>query len=69
MTKALSHQDATCLSVKRKWYIRYQEICRPEALVLRRKKRPGWGWLLIAVIIIDSLLAAGAWFAVGYIVQ
>jgi hypothetical protein len=32
-------------------------------------KRPGWGWLLIAVIVIDCLLAAGAWFAVGYIVQ
>jgi hypothetical protein len=37
--------------------------------MLRWKKRPGWGRLLIAVIVIDSLLAAGAWFAVGYIVQ
>jgi hypothetical protein len=29
-----------------------------------------WGWLLIAmiaIIAVDTLLAAGAWFAVGYI--
>jgi hypothetical protein len=36
-----------------------------EALIYGRK----CGWLLIAVIAIDSLLAAGVWFAVGYIVQ
>ena len=29
--------------------------------------RPGWRRLLLAVIAIDSLLAVGAWFAVGYI--
>ena len=31
--------------------------------------RPGWRWLLLAVIAMDSLLAVGVWFAVGYIVQ
>ena len=39
-----------------------------EELIFGRKS-PGWGWLLMAVIAIDSLLAAGVWFAVGYIVQ
>ena len=30
-----------------------------------------WGWILIAIIAVlaaDTLLAAGAWFAVGYII-
>jgi hypothetical protein len=25
------------------------------------------GWLLIAIIAVDSLLAAGAWYAIGFI--
>lgn len=39
----------------------------PRAAIERSK----WGWLLIAMIAIiaaDGLLAAGAWFAVGYII-
>ncbi|MDR6304503.1 hypothetical protein GGQ85_002213 [Nitrobacter vulgaris] len=31
-------------------------------------ERSGWGRLLIAVILIDCVLGAGAWFAVGYMV-
>lgn len=31
-------------------------------------ERSGWGRLLIAVILIDCLPGAGAWFAVGSIV-
>jgi hypothetical protein len=34
-----------------------------------RKKKPGWGRLLIVVIVIDSLLAAGGWLAVGYFIE
>ncbi len=48
-----------------KWYSRYQGIGVAKELILRRKG----GWLLMAVIVVDSVLAAGAWFAVGYIVQ
>jgi hypothetical protein len=36
---------------------------------MRWRKKPGWGRLLIAVIIIDSLLAAGGWFAVDYFIK
>lgn len=70
MTQTLCRPDATCLPDERKWYSKYQDTCRRKALMFRRKKkRPGWGWLLIAVIAIDGLLAIAAWFAVGYVVQ
>jgi hypothetical protein len=39
----------------------------PSGMFIFRRK--GWGWLLVAVVIFDSLLATGAWFAVGYVVQ
>jgi len=67
MTQALFHQDASSLPFKRKWYSSYRRIRR--ALISWRKKKPEWGRLLIAVIVIDSLLAVGGWFAVGYIVK
>jgi hypothetical protein len=34
-------------------------------------QRSSWGWVLIAIVAIiavDSLLAAGAWFIVGYLI-
>lgn len=67
MTQALSHQNAARLPFKRKWYSRYRKIRR--TLIFLRKKKPGWGRVLIAVIVIDGLVAAGGWFAVGYIVK
>ena len=40
-----------------------------ETLIFGQKKNPGWGWILMAVIAIDVLLAIGVWFAVSYIVE
>jgi hypothetical protein len=31
-------------------------------------ERSGSRWLLIAIVVADSLLAAGAWYAVGFII-
>lgn len=52
-----------------KRYSKYQGIGVAKELIFRQKKSPRWAWLLMAVIAIDSLLAATVWFAVGYIVQ
>jgi hypothetical protein len=45
---------------------------RSSLLALSRARiaiRPGWGRLLIAVIAIDYLLAAGTWYTVGVIIH
>ncbi len=52
-----------------KLYSKYQGIGVAKALIFWRKKSSRWAWILMAVIAIDSLIAAGVWFAVGCIVQ
>lgn len=72
MIHTLSRRDAPSLIFPRGGPNKPKERRRSKALTLRLKKRPECGWFLIAMIAliaIDGLLGAGAWYAVGYIVK